>query len=125
MKNIIIRTDLRGNTAVFDADTETENSIMMWDGVHGHHMESVSLAYYKSTVPMDDKEKLESLIKGWTSNFGDREIVIRQRLVKRTVKAYQAAQNGPEGSQATQRMVDIEKLKRDLLSAFSKALETI
>lgn len=120
MKNIIIRNGLRGEVAVFDADTETESNIKMWDGVHGHAMEDASLAYYRSTVPVEDKAKVEEIIKNWTSNFGDREIFVRQRLVKRTSKNKEGA-----ASAENVRPIDVEKLKRDLLSAFSKALETI
>lgn len=119
MKNIIVRNGLRNEVAVFDADTETDTSIKMWDGVHGHPMEDASLAYYRSTVPVEDKTKVEEIIKNWTSNFGDREIFVRQRLIKRSAKAKDGA------SVENVRPIDVEKLKRDLLSAFSKALETI
>lgn len=119
MKNLIIRKDLRNQPAVFDADTETDTGIKMWNGVHGSHMEDVSLAYYKSTVPLEDKEQVEKLIKGWTSNFGDREIMVRQRLIKRSAKA-------KEGETQTQpESIDKAKFKKDFLKAVEKMLEAI
>lgn len=119
MKNLLIRKDLRNNAVVFDVDTEGEDTIKAWDGIQGHPMEDVSLAFYRSTVPLDDKAKVEELIKGWTDCFGDKEIIVRQRLIKRNSKV------GSDKPVENIRPIDVEKLKRDLLSAFSKALETI
>lgn len=117
MKNLILRKDLLGNPAIFDADTQKESGIMMWNGVHGAHMKEVPEAYYRTTVAMDNQEEKDTLLKGWTSNFGDRELNVRQRLIKNITKpaAAQDAQTTVGGLTAQQ--------KTNLLKAFTAAME--
>lgn len=121
MDSIIVRKDLRDNIVVFKADSENKEkgTIMMWNGKHGAQFEEVSIPYYKSTTPIDDKAKVEELAKGYTSNFGIKELIVRQRLIKKGTDKEESA------AEEAGKPFDKAKFKRDVLAAFAKALEAV
>jgi len=114
---IVVRQDLLGNRYVFLVDTHdrVNNTIKFWDGKKGSKPADAPIQFYKGTTPIENEEIRKKLIQDFSKEFGHKEIVVRQRLVK-----FSAAMERDEQGQAA--TVDVNDFKTRLLAAITKAI---
>lgn len=116
---IVPRRDLLGNRVLFLADTQNREtgSIQYWDGKKGSKLATAPLAFYKSTKPIDSEEEVKKFVQDYSKEFGQKEFILRQRLIKGSV--LERDEDGKVDK------VDVEALKVKLMQAFKDALDKI
>ena len=113
---IVPRKDLLNNNILFLADTQNrdDNSIQYWDGKKGSQPTSVSLAFYKSTKPIESEEEVKKLVQDFSKQFGKKEVILRQRLIKESVLNRDADGKAEK--------TDVDAYKQKLIAAITKAI---
>lgn len=115
--SIIPRTDLLGHNVLFLADTHNREAgtIQYWDGKKGNKPQQAPVEFYKSTKPIKGEEDAKKLMQDFSQEFGVKEFIPRQRLVKES-----ALPRSAEGSISAD---DIEAYKTRLIAAITKAIK--
>lgn len=113
---IVVRKDLLGNRILFLADTQdlATGSIQYWDGKKGSKPATAPIEFYKSTKPIENGEEVKKLVQDYSKEFQQKEVVLRQRLIKSTVL------NRDE--QGNTEKVNVDDYKQRLLAAVTKAI---
>lgn len=113
--SVIPRTDLLNQDVIFLAhtlDREAE-TIQYWDMKKGSKPTTVGTAYYKSTRPVKDPQKVTQMVQTFSKEFGTKEVILRERLVKSSMDR---AEDGNVNSES------IEDFKARFRNAIEKML---
>lgn len=113
---IVPRRDLLGNRILFLADTQNREAgtIQYWDGKKGSKAGTAPLEFYKSTKPIESEEDVKKLVQDFSKEFGQKEVILRQRLIKESVLA--------RDSEGKADKTDVDAYKIKLVAAITKAI---
>jgi hypothetical protein len=113
---VVFRKDLLNNRVAFLADTQNReaDTIQYWDGKKGSKPTEVSMQYYKSTKPIESQEEVTKFVQDFSKEFGTKELVVRQRLLKSSVL--------DRDSEGKVDKTEIEAWKQKLLSSLTKII---
>ena len=101
MKSIICRADSARNHIVFLLDTldTTKDTISVWRNYGDAKLDTVTLEYYRTTLPLSDSEET-TLVRKFTDVFKITEGVILRRRLYKVSPSFQAVATSIAGAHA-------------------------
>jgi len=114
---LVCRVDLLGAKIVFLANSQdrTAGTIKFWGGKKGDKtLVTAPIDFYKSTRVIENEESVKKLVQDFSTTFGHKTVILRQRLVKSSVL------DRDEGGNTNS--VNVDEYKQKLIAAITKAI---
>ena len=120
MKSIICRSDSARNHVVFLLDTldTTKDTISVWRNYGDAKLDTVTLEYYRTTLPLSDSEET-TLVRKFTDVFKITEGVILRRRLYKVSPSFAGAQDGSNHLAAPAKMQHVEIVPHPAPPAYS------